>query len=97
MRQLASIKNELNAWGRELVVLSGNTERCSDYLSGIKRVTYGTDTDGKILKMIYDGCKPQSRRLPAVIIADSFGRVVYFSQGYNTSLAENIKAILPNL
>ncbi|MGM9775142.1 MAG: alpha-L-fucosidase [Candidatus Egerieousia sp.] len=97
LRQISSLKKELNDWGRSLIVLSGNTGRCSKYLNSIENITYGTDPDGKILKMIYEGCKPKYSRLPVIIIADSFGRVVYFSQGYNTSLAENIKAILPAL
>lgn len=55
------------------------------------------DEDGSILEMLCAGCKSDSRQLPVVTVCDSFGRIVYFSQGYNTSLAEDIKRILPQL
>ena len=47
--------------------------------------------------MIYEGCKPESERLPAIIVADSFGRVVYYSQGYNTSLSEQLRHCITSL
>ena len=47
--------------------------------------------------MLAAGCKSTSRQLPVVTICDSFGRIVYFSQGYNTSLAEDLKRVLPQL
>ncbi len=55
------------------------------------------DADGSILEMLCSGVKSESRQKPVVTICDSFGRIVYFSQGYNTSLAEDIKRILPQL
>ena len=42
------------------------------------------DEDGSILEMLCAGCKSDSRQKPVVTICDSFGRIVYFSQGYNT-------------
>lgn len=55
------------------------------------------DEDGSIREMLCTGVKSESRQLPVVTICDSFGHIVYFSQGYNTSLAEDIKRILPQL
>ena len=55
------------------------------------------DEDGSIVEMLCSGCNSASRQLPVVTICDSFGRIVYFSQGYNTSMAEEIKRILPQL
>ena len=55
------------------------------------------DEDGSILEMLCAGCKSDSRQKPVVTICDSFGRIVFFSQGYNTSLAEDLKRILPQL
>ena len=39
----------------------------------------------------------ENGRLPVVIIADSFGRVVYYSQGYNTSLSEQLRTVISRL
>ena len=36
-------------------------------------------------------------RLPVVIVGDSFGHILYFSQGYNTSLAEDLRSVLERL
>jgi transglutaminase-like putative cysteine protease len=55
------------------------------------------DADGSILEMLCAGVKSDSRQKPVVTICDSFGRIVYFSQGYNTSLADDLKRILPQL
>ena len=43
------------------------------------------------------GCSTDFDRLPVVVIADSFGRIVYFSQGYNTSLATNLRQVIRGL
>ena len=67
------------------------------YLADVANVHYGTDPDGRIRKMIADGCMIDSLRLPVVVIADSFGRVVYCSQGYNTSLSEQLKTVISRL
>ena len=56
-----------------------------------------TDDDGSILEMLTSGCKSDSRQKPVVTICDSFGRIVYFSQGYNTSLAEDLKRVISQL
>lgn len=47
--------------------------------------------------MLYDGCMQENGRLPVIIIADSFGRVVYYSQGYNTSLSEQLRTVISRL
>lgn len=100
LRQLAAAADDLNGWGRSLVVLGADDEGCGrmgEYLSGIDKVHYGTDPDGRIQKMLYDGCMQENGRLPVIVIADSFGRVVYYSQGYNTSLSEQLRTVISRL
>ena len=55
------------------------------------------DEDGSIVEMLCSGCKSGSRQLPVVTVCDSFGRIVYFSQGYNTSMAEELKRVISQL
>ncbi|MBO4841910.1 MAG: transglutaminase domain-containing protein [Bacteroidales bacterium] len=55
------------------------------------------DEDGSIREMLCAGVKSESRQLPVVTICDSFGHIVYFSQGYNTSLAEDLKRVIAQL
>ena len=55
------------------------------------------DEDGSIVEMLCAGVKSDSRQKPVVAVCDSFGRIVYFSQGYNTSLAEDLRRIIAQL
>ena len=55
------------------------------------------DADGSIVEMLCAGVKSDSRLKPVVAVCDSFGRIVYFSQGYNTSLAEDLRRIISQL
>ena len=101
LRQLAATSQELSDWGRTLVVIGPDEDGCGrmgTYLGGMDNVSYGTDPDGKILAMVREGCFPDTvSRLPLIIVADSFGRVVYASQGYNTSLSEQLKSVIYSL
>lgn len=36
-------------------------------------------------------------RLPLIVVADSFGRVVFMSKGYDTSLAQKLATLIPRL
>jgi len=49
-----------------------------------------------VAKTFSEGAK-QELRLPVVAVADSFGRIVYLSQGYNTSLADDLRKVLSQL
>ena len=64
---------------------------------GIENVVYGIDAGGKVADMLASGAGAESFRLPVVAVGDSFGRIVYFSQGYNTSLAEDLRNVLNKL
>ena len=66
-------------------------------LAELKTLNYGTDPANKVRQMLCSGCNSQSPTLPVIAICDSFGRIVYFSQGYNTSLAEQLKAVIHKL
>ena len=39
----------------------------------------------------------RQQTLPIVVLADSFGRIVFYSEGYNTSLGEQLKRTITNL
>lgn len=86
-RQLGSIAGELNAWGRPVVLLGGIRPE------GLENAIWGQDSDG-VAAMLRKACNSSSDRLPLVAMCDSFGRIIYYSEGYNTSLAENLKNLL---
>ncbi|MCI5716770.1 MAG: transglutaminase domain-containing protein [Alistipes sp.] len=100
LRDLAAIAPELEAWGRPVVVLNRSVEDAVKFngalLGGVK-ASMGSDVEGRVAAMLCDGCNSASRTMPLVAVCDSFGRVVYFSQGYNTSLAEQLRNVIHKL
>ena len=100
LRGLASISDVLNKWGRPMVVLSPTAEDAAKFdkkMLGNIKAHFGIDTNDKVRRMICSGCNSQAKTLPVIAICDSFGRTVYFSQGYNTSLAEQLKNVIHKL
>lgn len=99
-RGLESIAEELSQWGRPIVVMHASKEDSQKYnrqMLGKVKAHFGVDVDDKVRSMICSGCNSTSKTLPVVALCDSFGRVVYFSQGYNTSLADQLKSVIHKL
>ena len=102
VRQLAAAAQALNAWGRPAVLLGGAPAAsvppaAPAPVAGLSNAVYGLDTAGKVAAMLASGAGAESFRLPVVAVGDSFGRIVYFSQGYNTSLAEDLRSVIEKL
>ena len=53
-------------------------------------ITYGVDRDNSIRRMIMENMELKSDDLPIFIIADTFNRVVFLSQGYTIGLGEQL-------
>lgn len=100
LRDLASLASDLEAWGRPVVILNRSAEDAAKFdralLGGVK-ASYGVDAGGKVAAMLCEGCKSASRTMPVVAVCDSFGRVVCFTQGYNTSLADQLRNVIHKL
>ena len=96
---LSNIKDELAVWGRPVVELHSG--------SSVAKVSTGGKTiempltervvPEKLVHELSEGCSTQFDRLPVVVIADSFGRIVYFTQGYNTSLSNDLHSVISGL
>ena len=87
-RQLESCAETLNSWGRPIVILGGIRP------AGLKNVTYGTDVDGEVAEMLREGVNSDKNRLPVIALCDSFGRIIFFSEGYNTSLGQRVTELI---
>ena len=88
VREMSAAAAELNAWGRPVVLL-GQTRP-----EGLVNAIPGSDPDGRIRAMLAAAGNPGDT-LPLVALCDSFGRIVYLSKGYNTSLAADLRRALP--
>ena len=87
MRDIAAVKKELEDWGRGIVLLFPDEKGYKNFdpkefgdLPGT--ITYGLDIDGAIQKEMATAMKLQNANtLPIFLIADTFNRVVFVSQG----------------
>ena len=103
MRDMAMKNSELDNWGRPMVLLFENETEAQKYrqenfgaLPG--NIIYGIDTDGNIRQQIVQQMKLQSEtQLPVFILADTFNRVLFCSQGYTIGLGEQLTRIINNL
>lgn len=56
-------------------------------------ISFGIDNDDELLSPILKEMKIKTPEYPIVIIADTFGRIVYLSQGYNIGTVEQLERI----
>ena len=113
LRDLAVASGKLEAWGRPIVLLCSDEKamhrlqvEMSEGRYGIlpSTIVLGLDADGAVKKGIEKGMKvgPESAsgapsRLPLVILADSFNRVFFLSEGYTIGLGEQLAATVAKL
>jgi hypothetical protein len=96
LRDLSALRGELEAWNRSILLLFPNRQDWQNFdpeefgtLPGT--VAYGIDTEHLISDMLTSAMHlPGSGTLPVFIIADTFGRVVFLSQGYTIGLGEQL-------
>ena len=95
LRDIAAVNEELEKWGRGMVLLfpdSSKAERfnAKEFGKLPSTITYGIDVDQAIQKDIVKAMKLDKATLPVFIIADTFNRVVFVSQGYTIGLGEQL-------
>jgi transglutaminase-like putative cysteine protease len=101
LRDIAALGSELEQWGRKLVLLFPDEAQAAkfrrDDFNGLPpTIIYGIDSDG-IAAQIIEGMKLKSSALPLFIIADTFNRVVFVSQGYTIGLGEQLMKCVKGL
>lgn len=92
---ISSAAAELEEWGRPLLVVFATEEDYrkfrAEQFALPSTVHYGIDMDGRMRSMIASEMKlDKGGRLPLVVLADTFNRVVFFSQGYNIGLGDSL-------
>lgn len=103
IRDIAAVKKELEDWGRGIVLLFPDEKGYKNFdpkefgdLPGT--ITYGLDIDGAIQKEMATAMKLQNANtLPIFLIADTFNRVVFVSQGYTIGLGEQLMKVIHKL
>ena len=91
-------------WGRPVVLLFESEAEARKFHKNAEfgnlpsTVMYAIDKDGAIRQQIAQEMKLQSKtQMPMFIIADTFNRVVFSSQGYTIGLGEQMKNVFKKL
>lgn len=95
IRDIAALKSDFEKWGRGMVMLFPDEKqlasfRPDEFPALPETITYGVDRDNSIRRMIIENMELKSDDLPIFIIADTFNRVVFLSQGYTIGLGEQL-------
>lgn len=95
LRDIASFKAELEKWGRKMVLLFPDEEKAGKFTPASfpdlpSTIIYGIDTDGIAGQIAVNMKLKHKETLPIFIIADTFNRVVFVSQGYTIGLGEQL-------
>ena len=83
----------LDGGEKMLILFEGDDARGFDrslYPNLPDNVVFGEDPDGKILEEIRTSLNLPSSELPVFVIADTFNRIVFVSQGYTIGLGDRL-------
>ena len=102
LRDIAALGNDFEQWGRKMVFLFPSEKQYkkfnADEFKGLpSTITYGIDVDDSIRKEIVQAMNLNNSILPVFIIADTFNRVVFVSQGYTIGLGEQLMKVVHGL
>ncbi len=103
LRDISALKQQFEKWGRKMLLLFTDKDQYNKYKqrdefkSLPSTVSYGIDNDGAILSQIRQQMHLTASTLPMFIIADTFNRVVFVSQGYTIGLGEQMMRVINKL
>ena len=85
----------LEEWGRPVLVIFASEDDYkkfrADHFNLPSTVSFGIDADGSIRRMVANEMKLSGGgTLPLILMADTFNRVVFFSQGYSIGLGDRL-------
>ncbi|MDE7024417.1 MAG: transglutaminase-like domain-containing protein [Paramuribaculum sp.] len=95
LRDIAAVAQELEKWNRSIILLYPDAQQLQRADTSLMQalpstVVSGTDINGNITKAITEAMKLPNTDLPIFIIADTFNRVVFVSQGYTIGLGDTL-------
>lgn len=105
IREILSLSKNLEEWNRPIIIFGESKKGAQAVASKVSgsglcdncNLHFGIDSGSAVRKMLCEGCHVESSTLPVIAVCDSFGRIVYISTGYNTSLASQLSNILSGI
>ena len=97
LRDICKVKEDFDKWERPMILLFESEQeakkfKAEDYGTLPENTILGIDNNGTIRKHIAAQMKLENAgQLPIFIIADTFNRVVFCSQGYTIGLGEQMQ------
>ena len=102
LRDVMPYKEQFEQWGQKMVLLFKDASAAArfkgdDFPSLPSTVVWGTDIDDRIYNEIVANMKLKSPNKPVILVADTFNRVVFMSQGYSIGLGEQLIKVINKL
>lgn len=103
LHDIEKMKEAFEAWGRPVVLLFESEADAAkfnhDEFPGLpSTVQFALDKEGSVRKQIAREMKLMNeKQMPMFIIADTFNRVVFVSQGYTIGLGEQMQGVFKKL
>ena len=103
LHDIEKMKEAFEAWGRPVILLFESEADAAkfnhDEFPGLpSTVQFALDKDGSVRKQIAREMKLMNeKQMPMFIIADTFNRVVFVSQGYTIGLGEQMQGVFKKL
>lgn len=102
LNDLSAVSEDLEKWGRSILVLFTDEDSASrfnrDHFGSLPaNLAFGIDSDSRSLNELKESLNMPTTGLPVFVIADSFNRVVFATQGYNIGLGDKLLDILSKL
>ena len=101
LRDVMPYKEDFEKWGQKMVLLFRDKDEAARFVNDFPElpstVVWGTDINDKIYNEIVANMKLQNPNRPLILVADTFNRVVFVSQGYSIGLGEQLVKVIKQL
>ena len=101
LRDVMPYKEEFEKWGQKMVLIFRDKDEAGRFVNDFPNlpstVVWGTDVNDKIYNEIVANMKLKNPNRPLILVADTFNRVVFVSQGYSIGLGEQLVKVLKKL
>ncbi len=101
LRDVMPYKAAFEEWGQKMVLLFRDKDEAqrfsNDFPDLPNTIVWGTDIDDTLYNEIVTNMKLVNPNRPIILVADTFNRVVFASQGYSIGLGEQLVKVIKQL
>ena len=102
LRDIAPYKDAFEQWGQKMVLLFADASEAERFQKGDfanlpNSIVWGTDIHQTNFNEIVTNMKLTNTTRPIIIVADTFNRIVFISQGYSVGLGEQLTKVINKL